>query len=73
LVLQVVTFTAFLIIVGSFQLKSKHAGKSIDQGVGVLLKGIYIAGFFILVSDTPEVNLDSSNIHLNSRSDVYTA
>ncbi|KAJ5376534.1 RTA1 domain protein [Penicillium cosmopolitanum] len=49
LVLQVVTFTAFLIIVGSFHLKSKNDGNTIDQGVGNLLKGIYISGIFILV------------------------
>lgn len=53
LVLQVITFTAFLIIVGSFHRKSKNAGKSIDQGVEKLLRGIYIAGFFILVSEKP--------------------
>lgn len=50
LVLQVATFSAFLIIVGSFHLKSNNAGKVIDEGVKKLLRGIYISGFFIFVS-----------------------
>lgn len=52
LVLQVVTFTAFLIIVGSFHLKSIRSGSIIEEGIGKLLRGIYISGFFILVSYT---------------------
>lgn len=50
LVLQVVTFTVFLLIVGSFHLKSTRGGKLMDAGVQTLLTGIYISGFFILVS-----------------------
>lgn len=50
LVLQVVTFTVFLLIVGSFHLKSTRGGKLMDAGVQTLLIGIYISGFFILVS-----------------------
>lgn len=51
--LQVAAFTAFLLIVGAFHLKSKREGRNIDHGVDKLLTGIYISGFFILVSLFP--------------------
>ncbi|KAJ5150884.1 RTA1 domain protein [Penicillium canariense] len=49
LALQVATFAAFLLFVGSFHLKAKRGGVVIDDGVRQLLRGIYISGFFILV------------------------
>jgi hypothetical protein len=50
LTLQVATFAAFLIIVGTFHCKSKSSEQPIDDGVRQLMTGIYISGFFILVS-----------------------
>ncbi|CAG8114559.1 unnamed protein product [Penicillium salamii] len=49
LVLQVLTFVAFLLIVGSFNLKAKRDQQPIADGVKKLITGIYISGFFILV------------------------
>ncbi|KAI9043838.1 RTA1 domain-containing protein [Aspergillus affinis] len=49
LVLQLVTFSGFLVIVGSFHGGMKVQGKEVDGGVRMMLKGVYIAGFFIMV------------------------
>lgn len=50
LVLQLVTFTGFLVIVVSFHVGMKMQGRHIEEGVKKILQGIYIAGFFIMVS-----------------------
>ncbi|KAF9888563.1 hypothetical protein FE257_008495 [Aspergillus nanangensis] len=49
LVLQVVTFATFLAIVGMFHFQSRRARKTMDDGVRVLLTGVYVSGFFIMV------------------------
>lgn len=53
LVLQLVTFALFLLIVIWFDVKSKPSsnGDSMERGVRLVLNGIYVAGFFITVSD----------------------
>jgi hypothetical protein len=52
LVLQLVTFALFLVIVIWFDVKSKPSsrGGSTESGMRLVLNGIYVAGFFILVS-----------------------
>lgn len=50
LVLQVVAFATFLMIVGSFHMKSTRSTNRLDVGTGKLLKGLYLSGAFILVS-----------------------
>ncbi|PLB55874.1 putative RTA1 domain protein, partial [Aspergillus steynii IBT 23096] len=49
LVLQLVTFTGFLVIVVSFHVATKMQGREVDRGVKKILVGIYIAGFSIMV------------------------
>ncbi|KAH8427356.1 uncharacterized protein LDX57_005069 [Aspergillus melleus] len=50
LVLQLVTFTVFLIIVGSFQWGMKRQSREVEGGVRMMLRGVYVAGFWIMVS-----------------------
>lgn len=50
LVLQLVTFTGFLVIVVSFHVEMKMQGREVERGVRKVLLGIYIAGTFIMVS-----------------------
>lgn len=52
LALQLVTFALFLLIVIWFDMKSKPSpqGDSMERGVRLVLNGIYVAGFFIMVS-----------------------
>lgn len=52
LVLQLVTFVVFLAIVLLFHLQARSAGDGIDGGHRMVLMGIYISGFFIIVSAT---------------------
>jgi hypothetical protein len=52
LVLQLVTFALFLVIVIWFDMRSKPSsrGGNMERGVRLVLNGIYVSGFFILVS-----------------------
>lgn len=53
LALQLVTFSLFLLLVGWFDMKAspRYSGDRVESGVRLVLTGIYIAGFFIMVSD----------------------
>jgi hypothetical protein len=59
LVLQLVTFALFLLIVIWFDMRSKPSsqGSSMERGVRLVLNGIYVAGFFIMVSFFPQAIL----------------
>lgn len=50
LVLQLVTFSLFLIIIRKFHLRANEIRRDISNGVRQVLIGLYIAGFFIEVS-----------------------
>ncbi|KAK1140086.1 hypothetical protein N8T08_010918 [Aspergillus melleus] len=49
LVLQLVTFTGFLVIVGSFHWGMKRQGREVEGGVRMMLRGVYVAGVWIMV------------------------
>lgn len=50
LVLQVVTFATYLVIMVWFHWRATVEGGQLPHGVRMVMKGVYIAGFFIMVS-----------------------
>lgn len=50
LVLQVVTFAVYLVIMIWFHWRSVAGGHELERGVRMVMKGVYIGGFFIMVS-----------------------
>ncbi|CEL10485.1 hypothetical protein ASPCAL13604 [Aspergillus calidoustus] len=49
LALQLATFTVFLIVVIKFHVTSSRRGPKLEDGMVKVIRGIYIAGFFIMV------------------------
>ncbi|KAF7157806.1 hypothetical protein CNMCM6106_003935 [Aspergillus hiratsukae] len=49
LVLQVVTFTMYLVIMIWFHWRAMAAGHELERGVRMVMKGVYISGFFIML------------------------
>jgi hypothetical protein len=50
LVLQVVTFATYLVIMVWFHWRARAEGHQLPHGVRMVMRGVYIAGFFIMVS-----------------------